>query len=985
MVNSVSGSAEHFVGRRHELDTLRTALAATCAGRGRLVFLSGEPGIGKTATAAELADDASRSGARLLWGRCHEEAGAPPYWPWVQVLRAVVADRDADALRHDLGAGAADIAEILPDVRDRLTNLEAASPAREPAEARFRLFDSLTRFLVAASHRQPLIVVLDDLHWADVPSLRFLEFLAPEIGDSRLLLIGTYRENELTRQHKLSDTLGGLARVPNVSRLRLGGLDGEEVRHFIAFAAGIVPPASLTRSIHEQTEGNPLFLREVVRFLRQQGHFDKAPDGQASPAAIVRIPEGVREAIGRRLNMLSSECNAVLGVAAVIGREFSLDVLVRAVPDRSEDEVTRAIDEALDARIVEELSPGRSQFTHALIRMTLYDELRSGPRRRVHRAVGEAIEAEYRRDLGPVLSDLAHHFQAAGPGAGSRRAIDYAIRAARHADAVLAFEDAIGLFQTALDMIEQLENTDPRQHAEALLHLGETQRKINDFSHAKTTLLAAAALARKHGLYDVLADAATRFELAEWRHGYKDADTTSALLKEALDTMPAEMSLRRISLISSLARARLSAGAPPLEAKRLASEAIGMARALGDPAAIAASLAALNDFPADPEEADQLLANAVEMGMMAGRVDDLEILSQAHYRRAVHSMELGDAQTSRTAIEAMVAVNQRLRQPVFTLFDIGFRTTLALLRGDMAEAERVILQGLRLRTPGTTHSFDPLSVLIFTLRREQGRLDELRPLVVAFAQSGGTPAWRPGLALLFTEFGDVLAARSLFDELALDEFAALPRDGRWTVCLVYLAEICAALRDATQAAVLYRLLLPWSGLNIVVGGVGPSDRFLGLLASTMGHWTDAGRHFTEALAMNERIGALASLAHTRCDYAAMLLTRGLPGDLSRARELLNQARDSAATLGLVAVTRKAEARLAALSVPPAGTPDDLTAREMDVLRLLAIGRGNADIALVLEISLNTVATHVRNILAKTDCANRTEAAAYAMRHGLQAG
>ena len=491
-------------------------------------------------------------------------------------------------------------------------------------------------------------------------------------------------------------------------------------------------------------------------------------------------------------------------------------------------------------------------------------------------------------------------------------------------------------------------------------------------------------MARDHGLHDVFAHAATRFELAEWRHGYKDADTASALLKEALDTMPAEMSARRVSLMSSLARARLSSGVK-LEAKRLALEAIAMARALGDPAAIAASLAAFNDFPAEAEEAGQLLADAIEMVILAERVGNLEILSQAHYRHAVHALELGDAQTSRAAIEAMVAVNQRLRQPVFTLFDIGFRTTLALLRGDLADAERVILQGLRLRTPSTTHSFDPLSVLIFTLRREQGRLDELRPLVLAFAQSSGTPAWQPGLALMLVEFGDLPAARSLFEELAQDEFAALPRDGRWTVCVVYLAEICAALGDTTRAAVLYRLLLPWSGLNIVVGGVGPSNRFLGLLATTMSRWTDAERHYIEALAMSERTGALAQLAHTLHDYAAMLLARGLPGDQSRARELLNKARDSAATLGLVAVTRKVDARLAALSAPTAEAPDDLTAREMDVLRLLAIGRGNADIALVLEISLNTVATHVRDILGKTGCANRTEAAAYAMRHGLQAG
>ena len=980
----MAGSDDHFIGRRQELDALRSALDATRAGQGRLVLLSGEPGIGKTRTAVELGNHAILEGAQVVWGRCHEEAGAPPYWPWAQVVRGIIQAHDDGALRDDLGAGAADIAEVVPGIRDRLTDLETASPARDPAEARFRLFDSLTRFLIAASRRQPRVIVLDDLHWADVPSLRLLEFLAPEIGDSRLLLIGSYRENELSRQHPLSDTLGGLARVAHTSRVHLSGLDWEEVRHFIALTAGIVPPAWLTRSIHTQTEGNPLFLREVVRFLRQQGQFDAALDGQTRPA--VRIPEGVREVIGRRLNLLSAPCNAVLALAAVVGREFTVDILVRAAADRAEDEVSQAIDEALDARILEETAPDRYQFTHALIRMTLYDELRSGQRRRLHRAVGEAIEALHRRDPTPVLPDLARHFHAAALGGDVGRAIDYAIRAGQHADAVLAFEDAITFFQSALDLIEQMDDPDPREHCALLLRLGESQRKTNDFSSAKTTLLTAAALARAHGFHDLLADVAISFEIAEWRHGYEDANAASNLLKEALGGLRETMEARRIKVTGLLARARLYAGAVS-EAKAILFDAIAMARAFGDPAVIASNISIMTDFPWEPKETQGLLAFAVEAAAMAERAGDLEILSQVHERRVAYHLELGQIREAHAAIEAIVRVHAQIRQPVFTLMDIGLRTTLALLRGDLAEAERLILQGLRLRAPGRTHVTDPLSVLIFNLRREQGRLAELRPLVLAFAQSDAAAAWRPGLALLHLEFSDLTAARALFDDLAKDEFAAVSRDGRWTASMVYLAEVCAGLGDAAHAAVLHRLLLPWAGRNIILGGgsgcPGSTDRFLGLLAATMARWTDAEAHFSEALAMNERTGALAPLAHTRHDFAAMLLARGFPGDRDRAIGLLHQARDSADTLGLVGVTRKVNARLEALAAITPPAPDDLTARELEVLRLLAIGRGNADIALVLSISLNTVATHVRNIFAKTGCANRTEAATYAIRHGLQ--
>lgn len=981
-----------FVGRRDEMGALRSAFGAARLGRGRLILLSGEPGIGKTRTAMELAREAGQEGARVVWGRCLEEAGAPPYWPWVQVVRGLTEGVDLAALHADLGAGARDIAEIVPAIREHLPDPEPAAPTRDPAEARFRLFDSLARFLVAASHRRPLVVVLEDLHWADVPSLRFLEFLTPEAAESRLLLIGTFRENALSRQHPLSDTLGELARTAHTARIHLSGLDADDARHFIGLSAGVVPSAALTRSIHAQTEGNPLFLREVVRFLRQQGYFEARPDGQATPA--IRIPEGVREVIGRRLNLLSASCTTVLGFAAVIGREFASEVLIRAATGHGEDEVSAALDEALGARIIEETAPDQYQFTHALIRMTLYDELRTGQRRRMHRAVGEAMEALHRRDPNPVLSDLARHFHAAVigaamPGTDVGRAIYYATQAGQHADAVLASEDAIGFFQAALGMIGQMEEPDPRDHASLLLYLGESKRKINDFTGAKAALLAAAAIARAHEFHDLLADAAVSYEAAEWRSDYIDRETPSVLLAEALGKLSGTMQARRIKLTGLLARARLHAGALS-EAKALMSDAIAMARAFGDPAAIASSLSIMTDFPWEPHETEGLLAIAVECAAMAEQAGDFEIASQTHQKCVMYYLELGHAANALAANDASEAYEGRLRQPVHAFINIGARTTFALLKGNSVEAERLIMRGLSLRGLTDTGLKDRLSLAIFALRREQGRLAELHHMVQAFAQAAGVAVWRPGLALLHLECGDEAAARAVFGAIGRDGFNTIPRDGMWTASMVYLVEVCAALGDAANAAVLYPLLLPWSGRNIILAGgagcPGSTDRLLGLLTTAMARWSDAERHFTEAVAMNERIGALAPLAHTRHGFAAMLLARGFPGDRNRAMNLLREAEESAAALGLTGLSRKVAACRAATTAPtpPPSAPDDLTARELEVLRLMAIGRGNADIALVLSISLNTVATHVRNILAKTDCANRTEAAAYAMRHGLHA-
>ena len=274
---------------------------------------------------------------------------------------------------------------------------------------------------------------------------------------------------------------------------------------------------------------------------------------------------------------------------------------------------------------------------------------------------------------------------------------------------------------------------------------------------------------------------------------------------------------------------------------------------------------------------------------------------------------------------------------------------------------------------------------IFTLRREQGQLAGLQPVVSAFLrQHASAGVWRPGLALVYLELGQRGEARAEYEKMAADDFAALPRDGRWHYCLVYLTELCAALGDAARAATLFRLLLPYAGRNILLGAgiacCGSADRYLGLLSTVIARWPEAQEHFEAALAMNERIGARVALAHTQHDYAAMLLTRGEAGHRERAISLLQSSLESAREIGMRALEEGVAKRLDELSGP--STPDDLTAREAEVLRLIAIGRSNADIATVLSISLSTVATHVRNILAKTGCANRTEAAAYAIRHGL---
>ncbi|WP_144186629.1 helix-turn-helix transcriptional regulator [Elioraea rosea] len=968
-------SGDPFVGRRDELAQLGAALADTLAGKSRLVLLSGEPGIGKTRTAQALAAEAEEAGTLVLWGRCHEEAGAPSYWPWAQALRTLAGALGEDALREDLGAGAPDIAEVIPELRARIPGIGLVATPSDPAAARFRLFASMAAFLLAASRRRPLVTVLDDLHWADAPSLRFLRFLVPELGTARLMLIATYRENALSRQHPLSDALGDVVRSAGVMRLRLTGLAAEESGALMAGMAGTAPPPSLARALHAQTEGNPLFLREIVRFLGQRGLLDPAR-GMAVPASL-RIPEGVREVIGQRLNLLSPACNQVLRVASVIGREFDVALLHRVWKDGS-DAVTAALDEALDARIVEDVRPDRYQFTHALIRMTLQDELRAGERQRLHRAVGEALEGLNRHDPDAVLPELARHFREAG--GDTAKAIDYAQRAGQQAEAVLAFEEATSLFQAALDLMLQQNEPDARAHAALLVRVGDAQRKANDYDAARTSLRTAVELARRHRLPDLLADAAVSFEVSTFRRGYIGQRNRS-LLQEALAALPASETARRVRVLTALARAQFYSG--DVAAGRVtAREAAALARSLGDDGITARSLLVQLEIPAEPHETVAMLALGHDVAAMAERGGEMEIAAQTHLLCAGLALELGRMEACRAAIASLHRVGRQVRQLVFTLFEIGFRAALALHRGDLDEAETLIREGIRLDRTTRSDAGDPLALLVFALRREQDRLSEVAPLVEAIARDDAAAVWRPGLALLFVDLGRHDAARRLFEGLAADGFVGLARDGRWISSMAFLAEVCVALGDASRAAILYGLLLPYAGRNLVpgngAGSVGAADRQLGLLAATMGNWPDAERHFAAALALNEATGGLAPLAHTRHDLAAMLLGRGGPGDAARARALLDQTLAEATRLGLAALARRVRERLAEVAPPPPD-PDALTPREAEVLDLIAMGRTNADIALVLAIGVNTVATHVRSILAKTGCANRTEAAAYALR------
>jgi predicted ATPase len=421
-------------------------------------MLVGEPGIGKTRTARELVAYATLQGAGVLWGRCYAEPGAPPYWPWVQVIRSYVRGHSADELRSQMGAGAADIAEVVSEVKEHLPDLQPP-PALEPQRARFRLFGSITTFLKRASQFQPLMLVLDNLHWADRPSLLLLEFLAQELAETHLLLVGTYRDTELTQRHPLAQTIGELVREPLFHRVFLRGLTEADVTQFIEATTDFSPPRELVGAVYAQTEGNPLFMTQVVQLLLQEGEL-KPEAGVGQQRWSVQIPLGVYEVIKRRLDRLSERCNQVSTVASVIGREFELRLLERlegksaagSGQRRSGEELLEAVEEALAARVIEELpqAVGRYQFSHVLIQNTLAQELSAVRRARLHQRIAAALEKLYADNAETHAAELAYHYAEAATVAGIEKLARYSLLAEEQALATYAHEEALSYFQRGL-------------------------------------------------------------------------------------------------------------------------------------------------------------------------------------------------------------------------------------------------------------------------------------------------------------------------------------------------------------------------------------------------------------------------------------------------------------------------------------------------------------------------------------------------------
>ncbi|MCI0777509.1 MAG: protein kinase, partial [Chloroflexi bacterium] len=903
-----------FIGRREEMEQLKAALENALSGRGSVVMLVGEPGIGKTRLAQEFGVYASLRGAQALSGSCFEGEAAP-YRPFVEAFRQYVSRRTDLELRHELGQGAPEVAKLVSEIRQRLPDIPEA-PALEPEAERLRLFESVGSFVRTASEAKPIVLFLDDIHWADTPSLLLLRYLARSITSDRVLILCAYRDVELDRTHPLSDVIAALRQDQTYQRVRLRGLPEEDI---LALLTGIEPSeeAATTRqalatALAQETEGNPFFIHEVLNHLVEERKLVREGGRWTASVASVSelgIPEGVRQVIGRRLSRLSEPCNRMLTLASTMPGGFSWEEL-RAIMGENDETLLELVEEALRAQIIRERKNEQVatyEFTHALMRHTVYEELSTPRRVMLHRRIGEALEELHAANPEPHLARLAHHFYQAAPGGDIDKAMDYATRAAERALMLLAYEEAAGLYEMALQAIEFQERPDKNQRCELLLALGRTHKSAGDATKTRAAYDRAAEAARELGDPEKLAQAAlgsggTFGGFIEFEVGVYDEELVS-LFEEALHALGPEDSTIRVQLLARLAVALLWSDSRERR-ESLSLEAIDVANREGDNLSLASALNARIWALSGPDSIDERLAATKQLVELEDndKLGEVAQSASGYAHLAGVSLEIGDRPGLESATD-YYARRAEKRESVSIWYLGVLEAMCAITEGRFEEGEALSLQAAAVgQRTGIPNAVQGLGGQMFLLRRDQGRLAELEEAVKGFADQYATmPAWRAALALVYSETDRATEARSEFELLAADEFESIPRDSLWLVAMTALTDVCEAMGDLTRAEILYRILTPHARLNAAVPfGIsyfGPVSLFLGKLAAMLEKWQEAAQHFQDAVEMTEKLRARPFLARTQYEFARTL-TRDEGGDRERAFQLVTDALESAQDIGM---------------------------------------------------------------------------------------
>ncbi len=868
-------------------------------GQRRLVLLNGEAGVGKTRLATQFAAEAHAGGATVLYGRCEQEP-LRSYQPFIEALR--------HGLRHGAWAGdpaaagdLAQLARILPEALPSAAAAAAgAAAAHDPDADRYRLFEAVATLIRRAAERAPLLLVLDDLHWIDRPTLLLLRHVLRHPDPARLMVLGMARRIELRADHPAMELVRDLHREQRFDRIALEGLTEAEADALVAARLAAAPSAAFVRGLREQTEGNPFFIEEALRALLDA---DVLHAGAHAPVAALKsigVPDSVADVILARLGHVSALAVEALTIGAAVGREFDL-ATVEALLDVPPDGVIDALEEAIASGLVDEVadSVDRFAFCHALARDAIYGRLSRARRVRLHLRVAAALET-----LGASAGELAHQFFAAREVGGAEDAVRYAVLAGEQAARALAYEDSAEHYRRALEATAAAAAIDEATRCDILLALGRVQWQAGD-AQARTTYYEAAASARARGDAVQLGRAALGLGERYWEGEAADP-RFAPLIADAVQFLRGEDTRAAARLMGRMAEI-LHFAAGEDYGTTLSADALAMARRLGEREILVMTLMSRHVTLLHIEHLDERIALSEEVLALSG--EHRALRAEALHWRLYDVFELGMPEEARRVHGELTALGAQLRQPLLEHLAVGWQGVFAQLAGDVEAAESFAEHSYALAHRAQVgYASSYLSGMLFTLRRQQGRLEELLPAMESLvAGRAASHAWKAALALAQVQTG-AGAGRQHYETLVAHRARAVPRDWYWFFTVVLLAETCCALRDRTRAQELYDLLVPFAERYVQVifaANWGSVQRNLGMLAAVLERFDDAERHLLAGIAANERIGAILMTAETQCEYGALLRARGGAGDAERAAALAESVVAVAAPRGLHELRRRA--------------------------------------------------------------------------------